>query len=127
MQASRIAAVTSFLLLLGATGSTSASAASGWENCGSKRGAFPVAGAPGLTGSVFVKARDVRCEKALGIGHELFFGQECVYCDDPASYSPGERFGFRGFRCEAYRGNPQRFHCVRGERVINVRTDIDQI
>jgi hypothetical protein len=127
VQAPRIAVATAFVLLLGAIWSASAPATSGWENCGSKRGGFPVAGAPGLTGAVFVKARNVGCENALGFGHSLFFGQECVYCDDPASYSPGERFRFRGFNCEAYRGQPQRFHCVRGERVINVRTDIDQI
>ena len=127
MKALGLSMVSVVLLLLGSFGAAPASAASGWRDCGSKRGAFPVPGAPGLTGSAHVKARNVGCENALEFGHALFFGQGCVYCDDPASYSPGERFKFRGFRCEVYRGQPQRFHCVRGDRVINVRTDIDQI
>ena len=127
MKALRIAALAASLLVLGAVSAPAASAESGWENCGSRKGAFPVPGSAGLTGKVFVKARNVPCERALGIGHELFFGQECVYCDDPSNYFPGERFRFRGYDCIAHRGSPQRFHCVRGGRVINVRTDIDQI
>ena len=127
MSPRRILPVVLSLFALGAVAAPAASAESGWQDCGSRKGAFPVPGATGLTGKVFVKAREVPCDKALGIAHELFFGQECVYCDDPASYSPGERFEFRGYRCVARRGSPQRFHCVRGERAINVRTDIDQI
>jgi micrococcal nuclease len=99
----------------------------GWEDCGSSRGRFPIYGAPDLTGTVFVNARGVRCGKALRIGHKIFFGQECVYCDDPSNYSYGEHFKFKGFRCVVHRGDPQKFHCVRGSRVIYTRTDIDQI
>ncbi len=106
---------------------SSASGASGWQDCGGKRGSFPVYGAPDLTGSVYVNARRVRCEKALAFGHSLFFGQACVYCDDPSNYSYGDRFRYRGFSCAVHRGEPQRFHCVRGDRIVNVRTDIDQI
>lgn len=127
MNALRAGIIVVALLLLGGLCTTAAPAANDWQDCGSKRGGFPIYGAPGLTGTVHVNARRVRCEKALRFGHALFFGQECVYCDDPSNYSYGDRFKFRGFRCEVYRGEPQRFHCVRGHRVINVRTDIDQI
>lgn len=98
-----------------------------WRNCGSKRGRFPIQAGGGLTGAVFVNARSVRCGKALLFGHRLFFGQECVYCDAPSTHHYGDRFRFRGFRCMVTRGNPQRFHCVRGKRIINTRTDIDQL
>jgi len=98
-----------------------------WQDCGSRKGQFPVHGFSPLTGAVHVTALRVRCGKALHIGHRLFFGQECVYCDDPSNYSYGDRFRFKGFRCIVYRGDPQRFHCVRGKRVINVRSSIDQI
>lgn len=127
MRMLRIGMVSGVLLLLGASNASPVQAANAWQNCGSKRGSFPVYGAPGLTGTVYVNALGVRCQKALKFGHALFFGQECVYCDDPSNYSYGDRFKFRGFRCVVYRGEPQRFHCVRDDRVINARTDIDQI
>jgi hypothetical protein len=98
-----------------------------WQNCGSSRGRFRIVGAPDLTGTVFVNARAVRCGKALRIGHKLFFDQECVYCDADSTHHYGDRFKFRGFRCVVTRGAPQRFHCVRGKHIVNVRTDIDQL
>ena len=103
-----------------------------WQRCGSKRGRFVVGHYPGggwygLTGAVHVTALRVRCGKAKHFGHRLFFGQSCVYCDAEDNYHYGDRFRFKGFRCVVYRGDPQRFHCVRGRRIINVRTSIDQI
>lgn len=95
-----------------------------YRSCGSSRGSFYIGpGLPLLRAEVRrIITRNVACGPAKRFAHRLFFGQECVLCDAPNSYDPGDRVRFRGFKCRVTRGEPQTFHCRRGDKRINFKT-----
>jgi hypothetical protein len=95
-----------------------------YRQCGSSSGSFDVGGgAPPLEAEVReIATRNVPCPRARRFAHRLFFGQDCIFCDSPDSYDPGDRVRFRGFKCRVRRGNPQTFRCRRGGQRINFKT-----
>lgn len=118
------AAVSVAVLLLLAAPSAQAGA---WERCGNSYGTFPVYGFKPIRAEVQgIKARYVRCPKARRFAHRLFFKQNCVRCDAPSNYLPGERVRFRGFACKVTydRNFDQFFRCRRGNKRINFATEV---
>ncbi|MEX2108249.1 MAG: hypothetical protein WD827_05115 [Solirubrobacterales bacterium] len=95
-----------------------------FRKCGSSSGSFKIGpGIPPLKAEVRrIVTRNVGCRWAKRFAHRLFFGQECIYCDAPNSYHPGDRVRFRGFLCRVTKGEPHTFHCRRGGKRINFKT-----
>lgn len=95
-----------------------------FRQCGSSSGKFEVG--PGLSPIEAevrrIVSRNVLCPKAKRFAHRLFFRQDCIYCDSPDTYAPGDRIRFRGFKCLVTKGQPHTFHCHRGGRRINFKT-----
>lgn len=95
-----------------------------YRQCGSSSGSFHVG--PGISPIEAevrdITTRNVPCPRARRFAHRLFFGQDCIFCDSPDSYDPGDRVRFRGFKCRVRRGNPQTFQCRRGSKRINFKT-----
>lgn len=93
-----------------------------YRRCGRSQGRFKIFGAPDLRAEVRdIRTRNVICSRAKRFAHRLFFRQECIYCDAEDSYDYG-RIRFQGFQCYVGRGEPQTFHCRRGDKRINFRT-----
>lgn len=94
------------------------------RECGSSSGSFHVGGgAPPLEAEVRdIVTRNVPCPRARRFARRLFFGQDCIFCDSPDSFDPGDRVRFRGFDCRVQTGNPQTFRCRRGGQRINFKT-----
>jgi len=95
-----------------------------YRQCGSSSGSFKVG--PGISPIEAevrdIATRNVPCPRARRFAHTLFFGQDCIFCDSPDSFDPGDRVRFRGFKCRVRKGNPQTFKCRRDNQRINFKT-----